>query len=87
MRESGGMEEFNESHVTVILYNLLCAVNLLHSCNIMHRDLKPSNILIDSNCNIKICDFALSRNEIDKKDVYKEVSKIKMAQSLYLQLS
>ena len=80
------MEEFDESHVTIILYNLLCAVNLLHSCNIMHRDLKPSNILIDSNCNIKVCDFGLSRNQIDKRDVYKEVSKIKMAQNLYLQL-
>ena len=40
---------------------MLCAVNFLHSTNIIHRDLKPANILIDSNCNIKICDFGLAR--------------------------
>ena len=44
-----------------ILYNLLCAVNFMHSANVMHRDIKPSNILIDEKCNIKICDFGISR--------------------------
>lgn len=61
-KESEIMKEFDESHVTIILYNMLCAVNFLHSTNIMHRDIKPGNILIDSNCNIKICDFGLARN-------------------------
>ena len=27
----------------------------------MHRDIKPSNILIDDECQIKLCDFGLSR--------------------------
>ena len=31
----------------------------------MHRDIKPANILIDSNCQIKICDFGLSRTLLD----------------------
>lgn len=34
----------------------------LHSANILHRDLKPGNILIDQNCQTKICDFGLSRS-------------------------
>lgn len=50
-----------EDHIIIILYNILCSVNFLHSANIVHRDLKPANILIDSDCQVKICDFGLSR--------------------------
>ena len=46
----------------MILYNIVCALKFLHSANIMHRDIKTSNILVDEDCNIKICDFGLSRS-------------------------
>ena len=52
---------FTEEHVVTIMYNSLCALNFLHSANIMHRDLKPANILIDLECQVKLCDFGLSR--------------------------
>mmetsp|Transcript_19268 Transcript_19268/g.29555 ORF Transcript_19268/g.29555 Transcript_19268/m.29555 type:complete len:171 (+) Transcript_19268:145-657(+) len=32
---------FSESHLTLILYYLLCGLKFLHSSNIVHRDLKP----------------------------------------------
>lgn len=32
-----------------------------HSANVIHRDLKPANILINKDCQIKICDFGISR--------------------------
>ena len=46
----------------MITKNILQALKFLHSANIVHRDLKPSNILIDHDCNIKICDFGISRS-------------------------
>lgn len=56
--------EFDDEHVTYIMYNLLCGLNFLHSANIMHRDIKPANILVDSECRVKICDFGLSRTRV-----------------------
>ena len=42
--------DFNQEHIKVITYNTLCAINYLHTANVMHRDIKPENILVDSNC-------------------------------------
>ena len=61
----------DEDHVITLLYNQLCALNFLHSTNIIHRDLKPGNLLVDSQCNIKICDFGLARTLPKKKDFEK----------------
>lgn len=49
-------------HVTVLIYKFLCALNFVSSANIVHRDIKPGNVLIDSDCNVKISDFGLSRS-------------------------
>jgi mitogen-activated protein kinase 7 len=53
---------FNESHVIKIVYNILCSLSFIHLCNINHRDVKPANLLIGPDCNIKICDFGLSKS-------------------------
>lgn len=55
-----GIQLTNE-HVRYITYQLLCGVHAIHSRSIIHRDLKPSNILIDTKCNVQICDFGLAR--------------------------
>lgn len=53
--------ELTEKHVITIFYNILCALNVVHTSNVIHRDIKPANILVDENCHVRICDFGLSR--------------------------
>ena len=55
------MRNLTEDHIVVILFNLLSAVEFLHSAGLMHRDLKPANILINSSCQVKLCDFGSAR--------------------------
>jgi len=42
---------------------MLRALKYIHSAGIIHRDLKPSNILLNENCDLKICDFGLAREQ------------------------
>ena len=48
-------------HVQYFLYQVLRALKYMHSANVLHRDLKPSNLLVNSNCDLKVCDFGLAR--------------------------
>ena len=36
----------------------------IHSAGILHRDLKPQNLLVNSNCDLKICDFGLAKADL-----------------------
>jgi len=54
-------QPLNEDHVQFFMYHILRALLYLHSANVVHRDLKPLNVLVNKNCDIKICDFGLAR--------------------------
>ena len=49
-------------HIKTVIYNLICGVKYIHSCNVLNRDLKPANILINEDCTVKVCDFGLARS-------------------------
>ncbi|XP_078439105.1 mitogen-activated protein kinase 4-like [Wolffia australiana] len=51
----------SNDHCQYFLFQLLRALKYLHSANILHRDLKPGNLLVNANCELKICDFGLAR--------------------------
>ena len=44
------------------MYQTLRALKALHSADVIHRDLKPSNLLLNANCDLKVCDFGLARS-------------------------
>lgn len=41
----------------------------IHSCGVIHRDIKTRNLLINADCNIKICDFGLARLKMKQQKV------------------
>lgn len=52
---------FDETVTRTYLGQLISAVAAMHELGICHRDIKPQNTLLDSNFNVKICDFGLSK--------------------------
>ena len=58
---------FSAAHAQWIMYQLCRGVKAIHSAKALHRDLKPSNLLINKNCDLKICDFGLARGFDESK--------------------
>merc|ERR1712093_306510 len=57
-----------EIHKQYIIYQLLKSLKFMHSGQMLHRDIKPSNILLNSECQVKVCDFGLARSVVQNSD-------------------
>jgi serine/threonine protein kinase len=57
----------DDRHNRWIIYQLLRALAYVHGANVSHRDVKPANIVLDSQCNLKLCDFGLSRADFPRE--------------------
>jgi len=55
-------QDLSDDHAQYFTYQTLRALKALHSADVIHRDLKPSNLLLNANCDLKVCDFGLARS-------------------------
>jgi serine/threonine protein kinase len=60
MRSGQGI---SEQHIQFFMAQILSALECIHEAGVIHRDLTPANCLLDINCDLRICDFGLAREE------------------------
>lgn len=56
---------FSEDRAKFYIAELVLALEHLHDNDIVYRDLKPENILLDANGHIALCDFGLSKANLN----------------------
>lgn len=61
-------QNLSDDHCQYFIYQTLRALKAMHSANVLHRDLKPSNLLLNANCDLKVCDFGLARSAALSED-------------------
>ncbi|KAJ3065855.1 Mitogen-activated protein kinase [Podochytrium sp. JEL0797] len=54
-------QQLSDPHFQYFMYQLCRGLKFIHSANVLHRDLKPGNLLVNADCELKICDFGLAR--------------------------
>jgi serine/threonine protein kinase len=54
-------QHLSNEHCQFFLYQVLRGLLFVHSAGVVHRDLKPRNVLVNSNCDLRVCDFGLAR--------------------------
>jgi len=50
-------QPLSDAHFQCFLYQILCGLKYIHSAGVIHRDLKPRHLLVNADCELKICDF------------------------------
>lgn len=61
-------QDLSDDHCQYFIYQTLRGLKAMHSADVLHRDLKPSNLLLNANCDLKVCDFGLARSAASQED-------------------
>ncbi|KAJ3336616.1 Mitogen-activated protein kinase [Gonapodya sp. JEL0774] len=61
-------QPLTDAHYQYFIYQICRGLKYIHSANVLHRDLKPGNLLVNADCELKICDFGLARGFSDHPD-------------------
>ena len=62
-------QPLTDAHFQSFLYQTLCGLKYIHSANVLHRDLKPVHLLVNADCELKICDFGHARSYTSAGDI------------------
>jgi mitogen-activated protein kinase 7 len=60
-------QPLSDQHFQFFIYQICrgtqdsSGLKYIHSAEVLHRDLKPGNLLVNADCELKICDFGLAR--------------------------
>ncbi|KAI8819704.1 kinase-like domain-containing protein [Fimicolochytrium jonesii] len=60
-------QPLTDGHFQYFIYQICRGLKYIHSANVLHRDLKPGNLLVNADCELKICDFGLARGLSDSE--------------------
>ena len=52
----------SDDHAQYFICQTLRVLKALHSADTIYRDLKPSSLLLNANCDLKVCGFGLARS-------------------------
>ncbi|KAH8954862.1 hypothetical protein BDL97_08G103600 [Sphagnum fallax] len=67
--ECGDLNHQNEpltpGALRLLIWQLLVAVQYMHSCHVWHRDIKSENLLLTAKKGVKVCDFGLARSALE----------------------
>jgi mitogen-activated protein kinase 1/3 len=59
-------QKLTDAHIQFFLYQALRGLRVIHTCGVIHRDITPANILVNTNCDLKMCDFGLAKEESEE---------------------
>ena len=59
-------QKITDAHIQFFVYQALRSLRVIHKAGVIHRDITPANILVNTNCDLKLCDFGLAKEESEE---------------------